>query len=76
MISALNAMVFALVLVGAGGMGIVAEMEMVPLEKAIEIHEDNLGQDSTMPDQCRKGQQNALDHLRWNQERWIANHAE
>lgn len=76
MIPAFSAMFFALSLVGAGGMGVVAEMGKVPLDKPIEIHEEKLGQDSTMPDQCKKGQQTALDHLRWNQERWIANHAD
>lgn len=76
MMAGIKALIFALVLTGAGGTGVVAGMEKMPLERAIQIHEDNLGQNSTMPDKCLKGQQTALDHLRQNQERWLANHVD
>lgn len=43
-----------------------------PMMKAIQIHEDHLGADSTMPDQAIQGQQNSLDRLMDAQERWLA----
>lgn len=56
---------------GASGM----YTETPPLTKAIEIHEDHLGSDSTLPAQAIKGQQNAYDHLMKNWEKWaIKNH--
>ena len=55
---------------GAGA----ADSAQLPMEKAIEIHEDHLASDSPMPDRSTHGQQTALDNLRFSQERWIAKH--
>lgn len=60
----------ALALTGVAGAGVATGM--TPLTKAIDIHEKHLGQNSTMPDQSRHGQQNALDHLLHNQESWLS----
>ncbi len=57
--------------IGVVAVGAVAH---IPLEKAIDIHKDHLSADSGMPTQSTKGQQNALDHLQVNQERWLADH--
>ncbi len=73
MIAAAKAIVLALVAVtGVGATGVVAGAIDVPMQKAIDIHEDHLGQNSTMPQQSHKGQQNALDHLLDNQEKWLS----
>jgi len=71
MIAAAKAIVLALVAVGGvGAAGVVAGD--VHLQNAIDIHKNHLSENSTMPDQCEKGQQNALDHLLENQEKWLA----
>jgi hypothetical protein len=44
----------------------------MPLQHAIDIHKNHLGQNSTMPEQSMRGQQNALDHLMENQQRWLS----
>ena len=43
-----------------------------PMKKAIQIHEDHLGTNSTMPDQAIKGQQNSYDRLMMAMEKWMA----
>lgn len=73
MIAAAKAIVLALVAVGGiGTAGVVASD--VHLQNAIDIHNGHLGENSTMPDQSHKGQQNALDHLVDNQGKWLASH--
>ena len=73
MIAAAKALVLAFVAVtGVGATGVVTGAIDVPLQKAIDIHKDHLGANSTMPEQSQKGQQNALDHLLENQEKWLA----
>ena len=73
MIAAAKALVLAFVAVtGVGATGVASGAIDIPLQKAIDIHEDHLGQNSTMPEQSQKGQQNALDHLLENQEKWLA----
>lgn len=75
MIAAAKAIVLAFVAVaGVGATGVVAGAVHIPMQKAIDIHKDHLGQNSTMPEQSHKGQQNALDHLLSNQEKWLASH--
>ena len=75
MMAAVKAIVLALVAVtGAGAAGVATGVVSLPLQNAIDIHEDHLGENSTMPEQSHKGQQNALDHLLDNQERWLASH--
>ena len=62
--------VSGIAMTGAGAAGFV----QLPMERAIEIHEDHLAYDSPMTDQSTHGQQTALDNLRFNQEKWIAKH--
>lgn len=69
MLATAKVLFVALALTGVAGAGVATGM--VPLTKAIDIHEKHLGLNSTMPDQSRQGQQNALDHLMQNQDRWI-----
>ena len=71
MIAAAKAIVLALVAVGGIGAAGVAAGD-VHLQNAIDIHKDHLGANSTMPEQSHKGQQNSLDHLLENQEKWLA----
>lgn len=74
MLATMKAVMLALVVTGAAGTTAAATgiIEM-PLQKAIEIHQGHLGENSTMPEKSMAGQQNALDHLLANQERWNAN---
>jgi len=73
MIAAAKAMVLAFVAVtGVGATGVVAGVIDVPMQKAIDIHKNHLGENSTMPDQSHKGQQNALDHLLSNADKWLS----
>jgi len=74
MLAAAKVLVLALAVTGAGTASVATGMVVVPLTKAIEIHEDNLGTDSPLPDQAMKGQQIAYDHIMKNQERWLAKH--
>ena len=73
MIATMKAVMLALVVTAAAGTTAVAAGVDLPLQKAIDIHRDHLGDNSTMPEKSIKGQQNALDHLLLNQERWVAN---
>jgi len=67
-----KAALLALAVMGVAATGAVAGVVHVPLQKAIDIHKEHLGQNSTMPEQSTPGQQNALDHLMENQQRWMA----
>ncbi len=67
-------MIVALALTGVAGTGVAAGVVHTPMQKAIDIHKSHLGLNSTMPEQSQKGQQNALDHLLSNQERYLSNH--
>ena len=67
-----KAALLALAVMGVAATGAVAGVVHVPLQKAIDIHKEHLGQNSTMPEQSTPGQQNALDHLMENQQRWIS----
>ena len=58
----------ALAVTGLAGAGVAA----LPMDKAIEIHKNHIGPDSKLPQQAMKGQNNSLDHLLKNQERWVA----
>jgi hypothetical protein len=69
MLAAAKALVLALAITGVASAGVAA----TPLTKAIEIHKNHLGQNSDLPAKAMPGQQNALDHLQRNQERWLAN---
>jgi len=72
-IAAAKAIVLAFVAVtGVGATGVAAGAIDVPMQKAIDIHQDHLGQNSTMPEQSHKGQQNSLDHLLSNADRWLS----
>ena len=74
MLAIAKVLMVALALTGVAGTGVVAGVVHVPMQKAIDIHKSHLGQNSTMPEQSMKGQQNALDHLLINQERFLSNH--
>jgi len=54
------------------GTGVATGVVHIPLQQAIDIHKNHLDQNSTMPEQSRQGQQNALDHLMENQQRWLS----
>ena len=74
MLATMKTVMLALVVTGAAGTTAAATgMIEMPLQKAIDIHQDHLGENSTMPEKSINGQQNALDHLLENQERWVAN---
>jgi len=67
-----KAILLSLAVMGVAATGVAAGVVHVPLQKAIDIHKEHLGQNSTMPEQSTPGQQNALDHLMENQQRWIS----
>jgi hypothetical protein len=67
-----KAVLLALAVTGMAATGVAAGVVHVPMQKAIDIHKEHLGQNSTMPDQSTQGQQNALDHLMENQQRWMS----
>ncbi|MBU0684270.1 MAG: hypothetical protein ABIE25_04525 [Thermoplasmatota archaeon] len=67
-----KAVLLALAVMGVAATGAVAGVVHVPQQKAIDIHKEHLGQNSTMPAQSTHGQQTALDHLMHNYERWMA----
>ncbi len=72
MLAAAKVLVLALAVTGVSATGVATGVVQTPLLKAIDIHEDHMGANSTLPQQAMKGQQNALDHLMKNQERWVA----
>lgn len=72
MIAVVKALMLAFAVSGVAVTGVAAGVSHLPMQKAIDIHKNHLGQNTTMPDQSLKGQQNALDHLVHNQERWVA----
>jgi len=72
MLAIVKALVLALAVTGVAGTGVAAGVVHIPLQHAIDIHKEHLGQNSTMPEQSKQGQQNALDHLMENQERWLS----
>ncbi len=74
MLAAAKVLIVALALTGAVGGGVAAGAVHVPMQKAIDIHKEHLGANSTMPEQSKHGQQNSLDHLLSNQEKWLASH--
>ena len=74
MLAIAKVLMVALALTGVAGTGVAAGIVHVPMQKAIDIHKSHLGQNSTMPEQSMKGQQNALDHLLINQEKFLSNH--
>lgn len=67
-----KAVLLAMVVTGVAATGTVAGVVHLPMQKAIDIHKGHLGQNSTMPGQSTHGQQNSLDHLMENQQRWMA----
>jgi hypothetical protein len=67
-----KAVLLALAVTGMAATGVAAGVVHVPMQKAIDIHKEHLGQNSTMPDQSTPGQQNALDRLMENQQRWMS----
>lgn len=68
-----KSVLLALALMGVAAAGAAAGVVHAPLQKAIDIHKEHLGQKSTMPEQSKNGQQNALDRLMENQQRMLAN---
>ncbi len=67
-----KSVLLALAIVGVAATGVAAGAIDLPLQNAIDVHKDHLGQNSTMPEQSTHGQQNALDHLMENQQRWMS----
>jgi hypothetical protein len=74
MLAIAKVMIVVLALTGIAGTGAAAGVVHMPMQKAIDIHRSHLVQNATMPEQCQKGQQNALDHLLVNQDRFLSNH--
>jgi len=74
MIPLLKVVIVALAVTCAAGSGVTASAVKIPLDNAIQVHEDHMGDESTLPHQAMKGQQTAIDHQRAAQERWLANH--
>lgn len=72
MLAAAKVLMLALAVTGVSAAGVATGAIQTPLSKAIDIHEDHMGANSTLPQKAMKGQQNALDHLMKNQDRWIA----
>ncbi len=72
MLAAVKVLILAFAVTGVSAAGVATGVVQTPLSKAIDIHEDHMGANSTLPQQAMKGQQNALDHLMKNQERWVA----
>jgi hypothetical protein len=72
MLAVVKALVLAFAVTGVAGAGIATGVAHVPLQKAIDIHKEHLGANSTMPEKSIPGQQNALDHLMENQQRWLS----
>lgn len=67
-----KAVLLALAVTCVAATGAVAGVVHVPMQKAIDIHKEHLGQNSTMPLESKHGQQNALDHLMENRMRWMS----
>ena len=57
---------------GVAGTGVTGMNLETPLSNAIEVHEDHLSANTTLPEQAIKGQQMAYDHLVKNLDRWLA----
>ena len=72
MLAIAKVLILAFAVTGVAGTGVATGVVHMPLQHAIDIHKNHLGQNSTMPEQSRHGQQNALDHLMENQQRWLA----
>jgi len=72
MLAIAKVLILAFAVTGVAGTGIATGVVGMPLQHAIDIHKNHLDQNSTMPEQCRHGQQNALDHLTENQQRWLS----
>jgi len=66
-----KAVLLALTVMGVAATGAAAGAVHAPMQKAIDIHKEHLGHDLTMPVESRNGQQNALDRLMENQQRWM-----
>lgn len=67
-----KAVMLALAVIGVAATGAAADVVHAPMQKAIDIHKEHLGQNSTMPAQSIHGQQNALDHIMENHLRWMS----
>ncbi len=70
MVAIAQALVLALAVTGLAGAGVAG----LPMDKAIDVHKNHLGPDSKLPEHAQKGQQNSLDHLLANQNRWVNEH--
>jgi hypothetical protein len=73
MLAIAKVLILAFAVTGVAGTGVATGVVHIPLQHAIDIHKNHLDQNSTMPEQSRHGQQNALDHLMENQQRWLSN---
>jgi hypothetical protein len=69
MIAAAKLVMLALSLTAVGAVA----ATNLPMTKAIDVHNDHLMDPSKLPEGGQAGNQNALDHLMQNQERWIVN---
>jgi hypothetical protein len=47
----------------------------LPMMKAVDVHNDHLLDPEKLPDGGKAGNQNALNHLMQNLERWIVNNS-
>jgi len=72
MLAIAKVLILAFAVTGVAGTGVATGVVHIPLQQAIDIHKNHLDQNSTMPEQSRQGQQNALDHLMENQQRWLS----
>ena len=72
MLAIAKVLILAFAVTGVAGTGVATGVVHMPLQNAIDIHKNHLGENSTMPEQSTHGQQNALDHLMENQQRWLS----
>ena len=72
MLAIAKVLILAFAVTGVAGTGVATGVVHIPLQNAIDIHKNHLDQNSTMPEQSMHGQQNALDHLMENQQRWLS----
>jgi hypothetical protein len=71
MIAAAKLVMLALSLTAVGAVAATS----LPMTKAIDVHNDHLMDPSKLPEGGQAGNQNALNHLMQNLERWIVNNS-
>lgn len=72
MLAGVKMLLLAFAVMGVAATGASGAVIETPLSRAIEIHEEHLGEDSKLPAQAIKGQQTAYDHIVKSWENWLA----